>query len=114
MLYVRYGSGCTRDVTVCAARPSLCRSLHPMRATPSSKDSRPPSTALDKMRSMVADKGHPRWGQAEGGGVAVEPVQPGDLPRAEVVVDDVGQVSTTESRVQPEGGGLPGGDPPGL
>src|SRR3954469_12103704 len=113
MLYVRYGSGCSREQTACAARPSRCRSRQRVSSTPSSKVRRPPSTAFDKTRSIVADKGHPRGGQAEGGGVAVEPVQPGDLTRAEVVVNDVRQVAATVPGVEAEVFRLAGGDLPG-
>src|SRR4051812_24372413 len=53
MLNVRYGSGCRRIVTACAARPSLCRARQRNNSLPSSGVSRGASTAFAGMRSMV-------------------------------------------------------------
>ena len=46
MLYVRYGSGCSRRVTASAARPSAARSCDSSSCRPSSGVRRSPSTAL--------------------------------------------------------------------
>src|SRR5215203_5800522 len=110
MLNVRYGSGCRRRQTACAARPSLCRSRQAINSTPSSGVRRPPSTAFDKIRSMVADKGHPPGREAEFAREVVVPAQPGEFARAEVVLDDVGEVAAAVPRVEAEGRRLPLGD----
>src|SRR5262245_14527453 len=99
MLYVRYGSGCNREVTAWAARPRACRSWQANSSTPSSVESRLPSTAFDKIRGTVELKVHPFRGQPEVAGQLVEPGQPGQLPRAEVEAQDVAQVAPAKARV---------------
>src|SRR5207248_3817667 len=102
MLEVRYGWGCSGRVTAWAARPSRSRSRQRNSSAPSSGVSRPPSAAFDKIRSVVADIVGPLRGEPEFGGQLAEPGHPDQLPRAEVVADDVREVSPAVARVEPE------------
>src|SRR5688572_11518583 len=92
MLYVRYGSGCSRVVTAWAERPRACRSRQLNSSTPSSNVRRWPSTAFDRMSRTVEVKVHPLRGQSEFAGQLVVPGQPGLLLRAQVEAENVTQV----------------------
>src|SRR5438105_5079294 len=102
MLYVRYGSGCSRRQTASAARPSAMRSRQANRATPSSNVSRSPSTARCKICVTVELKAHssPRQPQLAGQHVIV--MQPGLLARPQVKMNDVGKIAPAKARVQPQ------------
>src|SRR5438045_2655365 len=121
MLNVRYGSGCSRIVTACAARPSLCKSRQANRARHSSGVIRVPSAAFARMRSMVvmgasgwanpARKGGGWRGLAAGptalaGGVRPKllrklsiPLHPFEFLRPELEPQDVAQVPSAEAGV---------------
>src|SRR6516162_3637666 len=110
MLYVRYGSGCSRRVTVSAARPSAWKSVQSNRAQPSSKVRRRPSTALCKMLRTVEFKVHPTPGQAQLASQHVKVLQPRLLARAEVEAENVRQITPTEPSVEAQPRRLAMGD----
>src|SRR6266478_1990029 len=110
MLYVRYGSGCRRRHTASAALPSAIRSRQPNSATPSSKVSRSPSTALCKMCVTVEFKAHPSLGQAQLAGQHVIMMQPRLLTCVQVEVNDIGEIAPAKAGVQPQPRRLPMGD----
>src|SRR3954453_15279386 len=110
MLYVRYGSGCSRMVTGWAPRPSLCRSRQAMSASPSARVRRSPSTALFRMWSMVADKVHPLRGQVQLRRQLIIPPQAGQFGFAQVVADDGVEVPPAVAGVEAEGFRLAFGD----
>src|SRR5262245_32218034 len=100
MLYVRYGSGCIRRQTACAARPRSRKLASRNRDTPSSKVRRPPSTTRRKIVGPVEDKAHSFRGQAEAGGHLGEPPQPRQLGLAEFVRENASQVIVTGRDVE--------------
>src|SRR5437879_4306619 len=114
MLNVRYGSGCNLIHTAWAARPSFWRSRHSKSATPSSGVSRPPSTAFDKMRSMVADIACPLGYQTEFGGEFAVAIKARQFPLAEVVVNDVREVAAAEAGIEIQRRGFALGDASGV
>src|SRR5437763_138642 len=97
MLYVRYGSGCSRRVTASAARPSVARSCDSKRANPSAGVSRSPATALAS-NSLVgnllfgATKFDSRWGQVQFACQAIEKFQALSLALAQVEIQVVAQI----------------------
>src|SRR3954447_7081489 len=100
MLYVRYGSGCSLWQTACAARPRSSRLASRNRVTPSSKLSRPPSTARRKIVGTVEDKVYSFRGQSEASGHLGETSQPRQLWLSQLVRQNASQVIVTGCEVQ--------------
>src|SRR5918998_4941830 len=102
MLKVRKGSGWSLRQTASAANPSAGRSAERSRVTPSAKPSRSPSMTRCKIAATVEDKVYSFRGQAQRGGHPRELPESGDLGRAEVVGQGVGQVIVTGRDIQAE------------
>src|SRR5262249_35146699 len=75
------------------------RSRHSNRRTPSSRVSRRPSMAFDKMSRTVVLKAHSLAGEAKLARQHVEVVQARLFPRPQVKMNNVGQIAAAESRV---------------
>src|SRR5260370_397340 len=110
MLYVRYGSGCSRRQPASAARPSAGSSRQSKSASPSSGVSRPPSTAFCKRDGMVEVKANPPPGQTELAGEHVKMVESRLLTRPQIKVNDAGKVAAAKAGVQAKPGSLRKGD----
>src|SRR5438105_1750404 len=110
MLYVRYGSGCSRRVTASAAVPSATRSCDSSSRSPSSGVKRSPATAFSSSGAMAEDKVDPSRSEFILHGELVEPLQPPPFGRPQSVIEVFGEVIKRRLLTQIEQRRFPSGD----
>src|SRR4051812_40982639 len=102
MLYVRYGSGCSRRVTASAAAPKAARSCVSSSRTPSAEVSRSPAAAFSSNGAISEDKVDSSRSQGMFHGKLIEPFEAAPFRHPQPVVQVVFEISDCHLLVQIE------------